>query len=73
MFQNRYKSFLCEEDPYLLELVRYIHLNPVRAGMVSDLKALSKYEMSGHAAIMGRVMNDWQDTDYVLAYFGKKQ
>ena len=31
LFQNRYKSFLCEEEPYLLELVRYIHLNPIRA------------------------------------------
>ena len=41
LFQNRYKSFLCEEDPYLLELVRYIHLNPLRAGLVADLKALS--------------------------------
>jgi REP element-mobilizing transposase RayT len=31
LFQNRYKSMLCQEDPYLLELVRYIHLNPMRA------------------------------------------
>jgi REP-associated tyrosine transposase len=37
LFQNRYKSFLCEEEPYLLELVRYIHLNPLRARLVSDL------------------------------------
>ena len=34
LFQNRYKSIICEDDPYLLELTRYIHLNPVRAGMV---------------------------------------
>ena len=40
LFQNRYKSFLCEEELYLLELVRYIHLNPIRAGMVEDLKVL---------------------------------
>jgi REP element-mobilizing transposase RayT len=32
LFQNRYKSIVCEDDPYLLELTRYIHLNPVRAG-----------------------------------------
>ena len=38
LFQNRYKSILCQEDPYLLELVRYIHLNPLRAGIVKDLK-----------------------------------
>jgi REP element-mobilizing transposase RayT len=39
-FQNRYKSILCEEEPYLLELVRYIHRNPVRAGRVKDLRGL---------------------------------
>jgi REP element-mobilizing transposase RayT len=33
LFQNRYKSVVCEEEPYFLELVRYIHLNPLRAGM----------------------------------------
>jgi putative transposase len=33
LFQNRYKSILCQEEPYLLELVRYIHLNPLRAGL----------------------------------------
>jgi len=33
IFQNRYKSILCQEDPYLKELVRYIHLNPLRAGL----------------------------------------
>jgi REP element-mobilizing transposase RayT len=70
LFQNRYKSFLCEEELYLLELVRYIHLNPIRAGMVEDLKALNSYPRSGHSVIMGRVKHDWQDTDYVLARFG---
>ena len=38
LFQNRYKSFLCEEDLYLKELVRYIHLNPLRARIVKQLK-----------------------------------
>jgi len=38
LFQNRYKSIVCEEDPYLLELIRYIHLNPLRADLVKDLK-----------------------------------
>ncbi len=37
LFQNRYKSLVCDEDSYLLELVRYIHLIPLRAGMVADL------------------------------------
>ena len=40
LFQNRYKSFLCEEEVYLKELVRYIHLNPLRAKIVKDLKEL---------------------------------
>jgi putative transposase len=71
LFQNRYKSFLCEEDPYLLELVRYIHLNPLRAGLVKDLKVLAGWTRSGHSVLMGRVKRDWQDTDYVLSLFGR--
>ena len=43
LFQNRYRSIVCEEDPYLLELIRYIHLNPLRAGLVKDLKKLDMY------------------------------
>jgi len=61
LFQNRYKSIICEDDPYLLELTRYIHLNPLRAGMVANLKQLSTYRWAGHSAIMGRVKRDWQD------------
>ena len=57
LFQNRYKSVICEEDPYLLELIRYIHLNPLRAGLVNDLKELDKYPWSGHSAIIGRRKN----------------
>jgi putative transposase len=57
LFQNRYKSIVCEEDPYLLELIRYIHLNPLRAGLVKDLKELDKYPWSGHSAILGKHKN----------------
>lgn len=71
LFQNRYKSIICEEDPYLLELTRYIHLNPLRAGMVGDLEALNNYRWSGHSVIMGRMKGDWQEIDTILAYFGK--
>jgi len=53
LFQNRYKSIICQEDVYLKELVRYIHLNPVRAGIVSDLEELSRYPYSGHGVLMG--------------------
>lgn len=57
LFQNRYKSVVCEEDPYLLELIRYIHLNPLRAKLVEDLKFLDKYPWTGHSAILGRRKN----------------
>jgi len=73
LFQNRYKSILCQEDTYLLELVRYIHLNPIRAGMVADIKALNKDPFCGHAVIMGGEKKDWQDDAYVLKLFDNKR
>ena len=54
LFQNRYKSVICEEDPYLLELTRYIHLNPLRARLVKDLKELDKYPWTGHSSLLGK-------------------
>lgn len=71
LFQNRYKSILCEEEPYFLELVRYIHLNPLRAGLVADLDALDHYPWSGHAVLLGQRTLEGQDKDEVLARFGK--
>jgi hypothetical protein len=73
LFQNRYKSIICEDDPYLLELTRYIHLNPLRVGIVRDMRGLRQYRWAGHSAIMGRVKREWQDIDTVLGYFGKGQ
>ncbi len=73
LFQNRYKSIICEDDPYLLELTRYVHLNPVRAGIVEDLEGLSKYPWAGHSAILGEVKRPWQDTEAILSYFGRKR
>jgi REP element-mobilizing transposase RayT len=73
LFQNRYKSIICEDDPYLLELTRYIHLNPLRAGIVKTLKALKGYQWCGHPGIIGSVKREWQDRDTVLAYFGKRR
>ena len=70
LFQNRYKSIICQEDVYLKELVRYIHLNPLRAKMVPDLKALKKYPYCGHGILMGRKGYEWQDSEYILNYFG---
>jgi hypothetical protein len=72
LFQNRYKSFLCEEDPYLLELVRYIHLNPIRAGLVGDMAELENFRWCGHGVIMRRKKREWQDSLFVLALFDEK-
>ena len=72
LFQNRYKSIICQEDTYLQELVRYIHLNPLRAKIVKDLNELDKYPYCGHSVIMGVVKREWQDIEYVLGYFGKR-
>ena len=72
VFQNRYKSIICQEDVFFKELVRYIHLNPVRAKIVKDLPSLHKYAYCGHSAIMGNKKRAWQQTDYVLSYFGHK-
>ena len=71
LFQNRFKSILCQEDPYLLELVRYIHLNPLRARMVTDLKELESFPYAGHGALLGKEVRPWQDVGYVLGQFGR--
>lgn len=72
LFQNRYKSVLCQEDAYLLELVRYVHLNPLRAKLVADMAALGKYPFCGHAGILGSHRQRWQDVETVLACFGSR-
>jgi REP element-mobilizing transposase RayT len=72
LFQNRYKSIVCEEEPYLLELTRYIHLNPLRGGIVSDLGELKEYPWTGHSTLVGKEKREWQDTKTVLSFFGRK-
>ena len=69
LFQNRFKSIVCEEDSYLLELVRYIHLNPFRAGLVPSLGKLDTFKWSGHAGLMGRPPLSGQVLDEVLLLF----
>ena len=73
LFQNRYRSIVCEDDPYLLELTRYIHLNPLRAGLVRDLEELKRYPWSGHSVLMGVIKRDWQDTENILGFFGRRR
>jgi len=72
LFQNRYKSIVCEEEPYLLELVRYVHLNPLRAGVVADMDVLDRYPWSGHSVLMGFQSFTGQETDEVLLRFGRR-
>jgi REP element-mobilizing transposase RayT len=73
LFQNRYKSIVCEEDSYFRELVRYIHLNPLRAGLCSDIAQLERYRWCGHSAIVGKLQYPWQDREYVLSWFGDRE
>jgi REP element-mobilizing transposase RayT len=73
LFQNRYKSIVCEEGSYLLELVRYIHLNPLRAAMVKNLGELDYYPWSGHRVLVGKGKKDWQEREYVLRQFHEKE
>jgi REP element-mobilizing transposase RayT len=72
LFQNRYKSVVVEEQPYLLELVRYLHVNPLRAGVVRDLAALARYPWTGHSALLGRIPRPWQATASILGQFGTR-
>ncbi len=67
LFQGRYKALLVDKDSYLLELVRYIHLNPVRAGLT---KNPGDYEWSGHRAYIGEEDITWLSCDIALGQFG---
>ncbi len=69
LFQNRYRSIVVEEEVYGLELVRYLHLNPLRAGLVRNMANLDRYPWAGHSAILGRVPRGWQTVETVLARF----
>jgi putative transposase len=69
LFQNRYKSILCQEDAYLTELVCYIHLNPLRAGIARELSRLAAYPYSGHRALIGKASHPLLEVDAVLRHF----
>jgi len=68
LFQGRYKAILCDKGRYLLNLIRYIHLNCVRAGLVKDP---SGYRWSSHRIYLGLEGSDLVDTNFVLSQFGK--
>ena len=71
LFQNRYKAILCDFDPYFLELVAYIHLNPLRAELVEDLRGLRQYKWCGHGALMGDLGAGFLSPEDILGHFGK--
>ena len=73
LFQNRYKSILCQEDPYLNELVRYIHLNPLRAKLVENMKELDRYPWCGHSVVMNHTNQEWQNIDYIYGLFADQK
>ena len=70
LFQGRYKAVLIDADSYLLELARYIHLNPVRSGMV---RRPEDYPWSGHRAYLGLETIPWLTTDWVLSMFSNRR
>ncbi|OGR52525.1 MAG: hypothetical protein A2049_11285 [Elusimicrobia bacterium GWA2_62_23] len=70
LFQNRYKAIICGLEEYFLELVPYIHLNPLRAGMVKDLSELEGYRWCGHGAAMGSSPAEILDRNTLLAHYG---
>ena len=73
LFQNRYKSIVVEEEAYLLELVRYIHLNPLRGGVISNLEELSIWPYSGYSALIGKAKYSWFEADHTLSLFGARR
>jgi REP element-mobilizing transposase RayT len=69
LFQNRYKSEALTREGHYRELLRYIHLNPVRAGILSSMEELSRYPWTGHRGIVWERDCDWQDMETVREMF----
>lgn len=70
LFQNRFKSILCQEENYFLPLLRYIHLSPLKAGQVETLFGLEQYPWCGHGALLAQqALYAWQSTQKVLEMF----
>lgn len=73
LFEKPYASIACEAGRHFIELVRYIHLNPLRGGIVRHVDELDDYPYSGHSALLGTVPRDWQSTYEVLERFGRSR
>jgi hypothetical protein len=70
LVQDRFKSIVTQDQGYIEQLVRYIHLNPLRAGICKNMADLDRYPWSGHAALAGMRKFSFQDTTAVLQRFG---
>lgn len=73
LFPDRYQSTVCKAERQFLELVRYIHLNPLRGGLMGHLDELDEYPYTGHSALLSTVPRDWQATREVLECFGRSK
>ena len=73
LFQNRYKSIVCDDEIYRLELLRYIHLNPIRAGIVTDLNELARYPWCGHQQLIGAAPYQLLVAAELLPLFAKRK
>jgi putative transposase len=71
LFEGPFNSDRVDDDEHLATLAAYIHLNPVRAGIVPDVAALATYPWTGHAALLGRTPQPFHDVDRALAAFGE--
>ena len=70
VFQDRYKSVLTQDQNYLQELIRYVHLKPLRGGLCGTIEQLDCYPWAGHAVLMGNHSVPFQTTEAVLKRFG---
>ncbi|KMQ50800.1 transposase [Chitinispirillum alkaliphilum] len=72
VYRERFKSVLAQEYYYIRELIRYVHLNPLRANVCTSFPELAHYAWSGHACVMGHQKRDWVSVENILAKFSNE-
>lgn len=76
LFQDRYKSVLCQDQEYAQQLIRYIHLNPIRGRLVKNLNQLKSWKWCGHAFLVNRrnaLGANFQEHSETLRRFGRTE
>lgn len=73
LFQNRYKAILCDREEYFLELVPYIHLNPLRAKLVANMAELAGYKWCGHGAVLSGEQSGMLNRSALLSHYGSDE